>query len=94
MVRSLACSLGPLLTGILAARDLWAWSFYLCGGLKLAYDCALLWSARSIEMHLEQEQGQERGGGDGPAAAAVGGGEEDAGGTVEPAGREGAATNA
>ena len=38
VVKSLAASFGPLATGYLAANDMWRWSFFLCGGLKVVYD--------------------------------------------------------
>jgi hypothetical protein len=48
VARSLASSLGPLLTGWLASGGRFPWAFYACGGLKLAYDGALLITARAM----------------------------------------------
>ena len=44
IVKSLGAACGPLLTGWLSSRELFAWAFYLAGGIKIAYDLALLWS--------------------------------------------------
>ena len=49
VVKSLAASFGPLATGYLAANEMWRWSFFLCGGLKIVYDVALLVSARHLK---------------------------------------------
>ncbi|GLI65707.1 hypothetical protein VaNZ11_009219 [Volvox africanus] len=41
--KSIGAAFGPLLTGWLAERGLFHWSFFLGGGIKIAYDLALLW---------------------------------------------------
>ncbi|GIM02910.1 hypothetical protein Vretimale_7706 [Volvox reticuliferus] len=41
--KSIGAAFGPLLTGWLAGRGLFHWSFFLCGTIKIAYDLALLW---------------------------------------------------
>ena len=52
-VKSLSTSLGPLVTGILAAGHHWPVSFFLCGGLKIVYDLALLYSFKHIKPDVE-----------------------------------------
>ncbi len=47
--RSLASSLSPALAGALLGTSLSALPFVLCGGLKIVYDLALLWSFRHIK---------------------------------------------
>jgi len=54
VLKSLAASFGPLATGYLAANNMWRWSFFLCGGLKIVYDVALLISARHLKPDTEQ----------------------------------------
>ena len=54
VVKSLAASFGPLATGYLAANNMWRWSFFSCGGLKIVYDMALLISARHLKPDSEQ----------------------------------------
>lgn len=54
VVKSLAASFGPLATGYLAANEMWRWSFFLCGGLKIVYDVALLVSARHLKPDTER----------------------------------------
>ena len=53
VVKSLSASLGPLVTGILAAGQNWPFSFFLCGGLKIVYDLALLYSFKHIKPDVE-----------------------------------------
>jgi MFS family permease len=47
--RSLAASASPALAGALLAMPLSGLPFVICGGLKIAYDLALLWSFRHIK---------------------------------------------
>lgn len=54
VVKSLAGSFGPLVTGYLAASNMWRWSFFICGGLKIVYDVALLISARHLKPDTER----------------------------------------
>ena len=54
VVKSLAASFGPLVTRYLAANEMWRWSFFLCGGLKIVYDVALLVSARHLKPDTER----------------------------------------
>jgi len=54
VVKSLAASFGPLATGYLAANNMWRWSCFLCGGLKIVYDVALLIGARHLKPDTEQ----------------------------------------
>ncbi|EFJ50190.1 hypothetical protein VOLCADRAFT_89065 [Volvox carteri f. nagariensis] len=49
IAKSIGAAFGPLLTGWLAERGLFHWSFYLCGGLKILYDLALLWSFAHVK---------------------------------------------
>ena len=44
VVKSLANALGPLITGWLVSKDQFKIAFFLCGGMKILYDLALLHS--------------------------------------------------
>ncbi|UPY36146.1 MFS transporter [Sediminicoccus sp. KRV36] len=51
--RSLAAAGGPVLAGMLFSAGLSAWPFLICGGLKIAYDLALLAMFRRIRPEEE-----------------------------------------
>ena len=53
--RSLASSLSHALTGILLATSFSGLPLVICGGLKIVYDLALLWSFRHIKPPEERE---------------------------------------
>ena len=46
--RSLAAAASPAIAGALFAAGFDAWPFAICGGLKILYDLALLWTFRHI----------------------------------------------
>ncbi len=47
--RSLAAAASPVLAGALFAAGMEAWPFLICGGLKILYDLALLWTFRHVK---------------------------------------------
>ncbi|MBM2854788.1 MAG: transporter [Steroidobacteraceae bacterium] len=47
--RSLAAAASPVMAGALFAAGLEAWPFVICGGLKILYDVALLWTFRHVK---------------------------------------------
>jgi MFS family permease len=47
--RSLAAAASPAMAGALFAVGLKAWPFIICGGLKILYDLALLWTFRHVK---------------------------------------------
>jgi MFS family permease len=47
--RSLAAAASPAIAGALFAAGLEAWPFLICGGLKILYDLALLWTFRHVK---------------------------------------------
>ena len=47
--RSLASAASPSLAGALFAGGFDAWPFVICGGLKIVYDFALLWTFRHVK---------------------------------------------
>jgi MFS family permease len=47
--RSLAAAASPVIAGALFAVGLEAWPFIICGGLKILYDLALLWTFRHLK---------------------------------------------
>jgi MFS family permease len=47
--RSLAAAASPVIAGALFAAGLEAWPFLICGGLKILYDLALLWTFRHVK---------------------------------------------
>ena len=47
--RSLAAAASPVMAGALFAASLEAWPFVICGGLKILYDLALLWTFRHVK---------------------------------------------
>jgi MFS family permease len=47
--RSLAAAASPVMAGALFAAGLEAWPFVICGGLKILYDLALLWTFRHVK---------------------------------------------
>ena len=47
--RSLAAAASPVMAGALFAAGLQAWPFVICGGLKILYDLALLWTFRHVK---------------------------------------------
>jgi len=47
--RSLAAAASPVIAGALFAAGLEAWPFIICGGLKILYDLALLWTFRHLK---------------------------------------------
>jgi MFS family permease len=47
--RSLAAAASPVMAGALFAAGLEAWPFIICGGLKILYDLALLWTFRHVK---------------------------------------------
>ena len=47
--RSLAAAASPIIAGALFAAGLEAWPFLICGGLKILYDLALLWTFRHVK---------------------------------------------
>lgn len=53
VVKSFGAALGPLVTGWLAARNLWRYSFFICGILKIIYDMALLYKFRHVRPDSE-----------------------------------------
>jgi len=54
IAKSLASSLGPLLTGWLIQLEQFQVAFFLCGGLKIVYDLILLYSFSHIKPDVEQ----------------------------------------
>ena len=46
--RSLAAAASPAIAGGLFAAGFQAWPFLICGGLKILYDLALLWTFRHV----------------------------------------------
>ena len=48
MPRSLAAAASPVMAGALFAAGLEAWPFVICGGLKILYDLALLWTSSAF----------------------------------------------
>jgi MFS family permease len=52
--RSLASGIGPVFAGALLALPFSGLPFIICGGLKIAYDLALLWAFRHIKPPEEQ----------------------------------------
>ncbi|WP_137126123.1 MFS transporter [Roseomonas sp. HF4] len=55
--RSLAAAAGPAIAGALFAAGWQAAPFLICGGLKIAYDLALLWAFRHLRPPEEQARG-------------------------------------
>lgn len=53
--RSLAAAVSPAIAGALFAAGLTAWPFVICGGLKILYDLALLWTFRHIKPPEEKQ---------------------------------------
>ncbi|MFZ2508772.1 MAG: MFS transporter, partial [Steroidobacteraceae bacterium] len=47
--RSLAAAASPAIAGAMFAAGLEAWPFVICGGLKIFYDLALLWTFRQLK---------------------------------------------
>jgi MFS family permease len=47
--RSLAAAASPAIAGALIAAGFEAWPFVICGGLKILYDLALLWTFRHVK---------------------------------------------
>ena len=47
--RSLAAAASPAIAGALFAAGHEAWPFVICGGLKILYDLALLWTFRHVK---------------------------------------------
>ncbi|MGB5131204.1 MAG: MFS transporter [Steroidobacteraceae bacterium] len=47
--RSLAAAASPAIAGALFAAGLQAWPFLICGGLKILYDLALLWTFQHVK---------------------------------------------
>ncbi len=47
--RSLAAAASPAIAGALFAAGLQSWPFLICGGLKILYDLALLWTFRHVK---------------------------------------------
>jgi MFS family permease len=54
--RSLASAASPALAGALFGAGLQVWPFLLCGGLKIAYDLALLYAFRHIRPPEERRE--------------------------------------
>jgi MFS family permease len=52
--RSLAAAASPAIAGALFAAGFEAWPFVICGGLKILYDLALLWTFRHVRPPEEQ----------------------------------------
>lgn len=47
--KSIGAAFGPLVTGFLVSHHRFDWAFYLCGGLKIVYDLALLYNFRHVK---------------------------------------------
>jgi hypothetical protein len=47
--RGLVAALSPAIAGALFAAGFDLWPLMLCGGLKILYDLALLWSFRHVK---------------------------------------------
>lgn len=56
VIKTIAQSLGPLLTGILADRNLLWVAFVCCGGLKASYDIGLLALFKNKEKEKEEAE--------------------------------------
>ncbi len=54
--KSLAAALSPAMGGALFAAGFDAWPLVICGGLKIFYDLALLWTFRHIKPPEEQPE--------------------------------------
>ncbi|GAX76041.1 hypothetical protein CEUSTIGMA_g3484.t1 [Chlamydomonas eustigma] len=54
VMKSLGAAFGPLVTGWLAQTGHFGWAFYLCGGIKIMYDVALLWSFGHLKAEHER----------------------------------------
>ncbi len=57
VTKSLAASLSPALGGALFAAGYQAWPLIICGGLKIFYDLALLWTFRHVRPPEEAGRG-------------------------------------
>jgi MFS family permease len=49
VARTLGAAVSPAITGVLLGASLFAWPFFLAGGLKIVYDLALYFSFRSLK---------------------------------------------
>jgi MFS family permease len=56
VVKTMAQSLGPLITGVLANHDLFWVSFVCAGSLKVCYDLGLLAVFKNRERHRERDE--------------------------------------
>jgi predicted MFS family arabinose efflux permease len=54
--RSLAAAGSPVIAGAMFAAGLEAWPFVICGGLKIFYDLALLWTFRQVRPPEEKSE--------------------------------------